>query len=247
MVFLAFALSSFKEFRLLVKAFFNLRRAAFHSLIAILHSMLNQGDLHLFEGEVFAIVSFAIAINVSVKCFIWTVLFGSWTNLLLNMVLNCCQSDSFTELFTGSLLVRAVGLFFWVLGLVNWGPLSVFISSNSQNLFIISVFSVSGIFWSWCSFLFIFKCFFFSFGEDYLETRGCIGDLLSFDLILVGDFVTWCIIGRVVGVIAAFSSVSVFLNSVCVWADDSSLFSAKSSDVVGVSAALVVSSEAFIL
>ena len=78
MVFLAFALSSLKEFRLLVKgSFLNLRRAAFHSLIAILHSLLNQGMLCLFEGEVSGIVSFAIAINVSVKCFIRSVLFGS--------------------------------------------------------------------------------------------------------------------------------------------------------------------------
>ena len=78
MVFLAFALSSLKEFRLLVKgSFFNLRRTAFRNLIAILHSLLNQGTLRLFESEVFDIVSFAVAFNVSVKCFIITVLFGS--------------------------------------------------------------------------------------------------------------------------------------------------------------------------
>ena len=76
MVFLAFAQSSLKEFRVLVKSsFLNLRRAAFRSLIAILHSLLNQGMLRLFEGEHFGIVSFAIAINVLVKCFIRTVLF----------------------------------------------------------------------------------------------------------------------------------------------------------------------------
>ena len=39
---------------------------------------------------------------------------------------------------------------------------------------------------------------------------GRFGDLLSFNLILVGDFVTLCFIGCVVGVIAVFSSVSVF-------------------------------------
>ena len=50
---------------------------AFCSRIAILHSLLNQGVLHLFEGKFFGIVSFAIAINVSVKCFFRTVLFGS--------------------------------------------------------------------------------------------------------------------------------------------------------------------------
>ena len=78
MVFLAFALSSLKEFRLLVKgSFLNLRRAAFRSLIVILHSLLNQGVLPLFEGVVFGQVSFGIVINVSVKCFIRTVLFGS--------------------------------------------------------------------------------------------------------------------------------------------------------------------------
>ena len=77
MVFLAFALSNLKEFRLLVNFFFfNSRRATFCSLIAILHSLLNEGVLRLFEGEVFGIVLFAIAITVSVKCFIRSVLFG---------------------------------------------------------------------------------------------------------------------------------------------------------------------------
>ena len=66
MVFLAFALSSLKEYRLFKGSFLNLWRATFHSLIAILHSLLNQGVLCLF----------AIATNVSVKCFIRTVLFG---------------------------------------------------------------------------------------------------------------------------------------------------------------------------
>ena len=75
---------------------------------------------------------------------------------------------------------------------------------------------------------------------------GGIGDLLTFDLILI-DFATECFISRVVGVIAIFSSVSVFPNRVCVWVDDSSLFSARSTDVVDISAALMVSSEALIL
>ena len=96
MVFLAFALSSLKEFRLLVKgSFLNLRRAAFRSLMAILHSLLNQGVWHLFVGEVFDIVSFGIIINISMKCFIRTLLFGSWTSLLLHKVLNCGQSALF--------------------------------------------------------------------------------------------------------------------------------------------------------
>ncbi len=78
MIFLAFALSSLKEFRLLVKcSFLNLQSVAFRSLIAILHLLLNQGVMRLLGGEVFGIVSFAIAINVSIKCFIRTVLFGS--------------------------------------------------------------------------------------------------------------------------------------------------------------------------
>ena len=56
-------------------SFWNLRRAAFLSQIAMLRSLLNQGVLRPFEGEVFGIVSFAIAIDISVKCFIRTVVF----------------------------------------------------------------------------------------------------------------------------------------------------------------------------
>ena len=59
--------------------------------------------------------------------------------------------------------------------------------------------------------------------------------------------VTGCFIGGVVGVITVFSSVSVFPNRVCVWADDPSLFSTRSIDVVDTSEALVVSSGALIL
>ena len=43
-----------------------------------------------------------------------------------------------------------------------------------------------------------------------------IGELLSFDLLLVEDFVTGGFIGRVVGVIAVFSSLTVFPIRVCV-------------------------------
>ena len=46
---------------------------------------------------------------------------------------------------------------------------------------------------------------------------------------------------------AVFSLLSVFPNWVCVWADDSFSFTARSTDVVYVYAALVVSSEALIL
>ena len=54
-----------------------------------------------------------------------------------------------------------------------------------------------------------------------------------------------CFISHVVGVIAVFSLVSVFSN--WVWADNSSLFSARSTDVVDAFETLVVSSEALIL
>ena len=89
--------------------------------------------------------------------------------------------------------------------------------------------------------------FFFLFGKESVEAGGRIRDILSFDLFLVGDFVTWCFIDRMVGAITVFSSVLVFPNRVCVWADDSSLFSARSADVVDLSAALGVSSKALIL
>ena len=109
MVFLAFALSNLKDFRFLVKgSFLNLQRAAFRSLIAILHSLLNQGVLRLFEGEVFGIVLFAIVINISVKCFIRTVLFGSWSGLLLHKILNCFQSTLFV-FQQGGLLLSWIG------------------------------------------------------------------------------------------------------------------------------------------
>ena len=87
----------------------------------------------------------------------------------------------------------------------------------------------------------------FLFGEESVKAGGRVGDLLSFDLLLVGDLVTGCFIGQVVGVIAIFSSLSVFLDQVCVWMDDSSLFSARSTDLVDTSVALVVSREALIL
>ena len=92
--------------------------------------------------------------------------------------------------------------------------------------------------------MFIFKCFFL-FGEESVEAGNRIGDLLSFDLILVRDFLQGVFIGLMVGVIAIFSSVSVFPNRICVWVDDPSLFSAKSTDVVDASVVLGVSSEAF--
>ena len=107
MVFFAFALSSLKEFRLLVKGtFLNLRRAAFRRRIAILHSLLNQGVLRLFDG---------VAINVSIKCFIRTQMFGSWTSLLLNKFLNWCQSALFV-FQQGGLLLSWIGCDFQYYG-----------------------------------------------------------------------------------------------------------------------------------
>ena len=94
--------------------------------------------------------------------------------------------------------------------------------------------------------MFVFKRFFI-YGEESVEAGGHIGDLFSFDLVLLGDFVTGCFISHVIGIIAIFSSVLVCPNHVCVWADDSSLFSAGSTDVVDASAALVVSSKALVL
>ena len=88
--------------------------------------------------------------------------------------------------------------------------------------------------------MFFFKCFL----EESVETGGRIEDLLSFDLLLQ-DLVTGCFIGRVVGFIADISSLSVFTHRACVWADDSSLLSARSTDLVD--ASLVVSREALIL
>ena len=44
--------------------------------------------LCLFEVEVFGMVSFAIEISVSMKYFIWSLLFGSCTNFLLERVWN---------------------------------------------------------------------------------------------------------------------------------------------------------------
>ena len=134
MVFLDFSLSNLTEFRLLVKGYFLiLRRAAFCSLIAILHSLLNQGVLRLFSGVVFAIVSCATAINISVKCYIRTILFGSWTSLLLRKVfillpisLFCFPAGSSVDvdLLLGYVLPNAdrdssrsyVSIFVWVLG-----------------------------------------------------------------------------------------------------------------------------------
>ena len=101
-----------------------------------------------------------------------------------------------------------VGLFFGVFGLVNLELLSVSIFSNCLNLDIPSVFAVSCIFGFGVGFCLSLSDFLF--GEESVEAGVHIGGLLSFDLILLGDFVTKCFIGHVFGVIAVFSSVSVF-------------------------------------
>ena len=84
------------------------------------------------------------------------------------------------------------------------------------------------------------RIFYLIFGEESVEAEGLIGYLLSFNIILLGDFVTGCFIGRVIDVIAVFSSFSVFYNLVCVYADDSPFSSARSNDVVDASSALMI-------
>ena len=72
------ALSCLKGFKLVVvDPSLNWRSAAFHRRTAVLQSSLNKGVLRLFEGELFGMVSFAIEIRVSVKCIVWSMLFGS--------------------------------------------------------------------------------------------------------------------------------------------------------------------------
>ena len=108
-VFQAFALSNLNESRLLVEGLLlNLQRAALRSQIAILHSLLNQGVLCLFDGEVFGMVSFAIVISVCVKCFNGAEHFEWWTSLVLHNVLNCCQSTLFV-FQQGDLLLSLIG------------------------------------------------------------------------------------------------------------------------------------------
>ena len=51
--------------------------------------------LHLFDGEVFGMVSFVVAISVCIKCFIGSEHFESWTSLVLHNVLNCFHSALF--------------------------------------------------------------------------------------------------------------------------------------------------------
>ena len=83
MVFLIFALRSLKAFRLfIVGSLLNFHKAALRRQIAILQSSSNQGVLCLFEAEVFAIVLFSIEMRVSVKCFVWSMMLGSFNSFV---------------------------------------------------------------------------------------------------------------------------------------------------------------------
>ena len=73
----------------------NFCKAALRRRIAVLQSSLNQGVLYLFELEVFAIVSFAIEMRVSVKCFVWSMMFGSFNSFYLHMISKTCQFSLF--------------------------------------------------------------------------------------------------------------------------------------------------------
>ena len=74
------------------------------------------------------------------------------------------------------------------MGLVNCRLLSVSIFSKSLNLVIVSVFSISCIFGIGVGFCLSLSVFIL-FGEVSADAGGCVRDLLSFDLISVGDFV----------------------------------------------------------
>ena len=80
----------------MVGCLLNLHKAALHRRIAFLQSSLNQGVLCLFEVEVFVIHSFAIDINVSVKCFIWSVVLGSRKSFCSQRVLKTSQFALFS-------------------------------------------------------------------------------------------------------------------------------------------------------
>ena len=47
--------------------------------------------LCLFEAEGFAIVSFAIEMRVSEKCFVWSMMLGSFNSFCLHMASKTCQ------------------------------------------------------------------------------------------------------------------------------------------------------------
>ena len=84
-----------------------------------------------------------------------------------------------------------------------------------------------------------------------IEAGSRIGDLLSFDLVLLGKFLKGLFIDRVGVGIAVFSSWLIFSMKVYIWADDLLLIAARSLRVDDAPEALVASflsssSEAFI-
>ena len=84
MVFHAFALNSLKELKLMAMgSYLNLRKLALHRRIVVLQSSLNQSLLCLFKAVVFAMVSFATEIRVSVTCFVRFLMFGSCNSFCL--------------------------------------------------------------------------------------------------------------------------------------------------------------------
>ena len=90
---------------------------------------------------------------------------------------------------------------------------------------------------SFCSFL---------FGAVSVEVGGLIGDLLSFGLVLEGDFSVTHLLGCVVGDSFMLFSRSVLTVEVCECAGVFTLTATRSAFVVGVSEILLVSREALI-
>ena len=87
MIFPVFALRSLKALRLIVVgSLLNFRYETLGWRIAVLQPSLNQGVMCLFVAEVFAIVSFATEMRISVKCFVWSMMLGSLNSFYLQMV-----------------------------------------------------------------------------------------------------------------------------------------------------------------
>ena len=83
-----FCSKKFESIKVIWSWFFmkKIRDATFRRRIAIL-----QWVLCLFEAEVFAIVSFAIEMRVSMKCFVWSKVLGSFQSSCLYMVPKICK------------------------------------------------------------------------------------------------------------------------------------------------------------
>ena len=151
---------------------------------------------------------------------------------------------SSTGLFCGSLLGLRSGLFdhlfLWPLCLCTWGLFSISIFSKIFNLLFASTFSF------WFRVIFVLSFCRFLFGAVSVELGGLIGDLLSFGLVLEGDFSVTHLVGCVVGDSSMLFSWSVLTVEVCECAGVFPLFAARSAFVVGVSEILLVSREALI-